>query len=100
MMAIPLVSSLVQLAEKAVTGVKQGAVKKQLVVDGVNTLASGMAAMSNGGQKDTWTAIGQIAPVLIDPLVEIMNAGSRLISGQDLFEVPKVETATSGRGEA
>lgn len=85
LLAIPLVSNLISLAEKLITGAKQGAVKKSIVVESLASITSGMASVSGGGQKDTWVAIGQIAPLLIDPIVTGMNTVSKMTGGQDII---------------
>jgi hypothetical protein len=70
----PLVTTLVQAAEAAFSGIKNsGSVKKSVVTTGVQAVVQGMEAISTGGQKSTWEKIAGIVDPLIEDAVSVMN---------------------------
>lgn len=72
----PFITSLIQLAEKTLSG-QEGAVKKENVMGVVQAGVSGMIAISQGPQKDTWKGVNDAMPVistLVDSTVSMLNA--------------------------
>ena len=53
---------------------KSGADKKEWVTETLKTVATGIAAESTGGQKETWEKIAPSVSVMIDASVELANA--------------------------
>ena len=54
---IPVTLQLMQVAE-TLGGPGTGPQKREAVKQGIKTIAAGMTAVSEGGQKDTWEGIG------------------------------------------
>ena len=69
---IPLIINLMIMIEKLL-GPGTGVQKKEFVKDGVKQVVKGMAAVSTGGQKETWQAIDLIM-VPISGLIDILAA--------------------------
>jgi hypothetical protein len=82
----PLVKQFIEFAEQMITGAKQGAVKKELVTNLVNTAVTGLTAVSKGGQAETIAVITPMIPNLIDLGVSVMNAGSKLVTGKEIID--------------
>ena len=82
---LPMVVKLVGLAEEAFASYQSsGAVKKQVVLSGLEAITTGMQFVSTGGQAATWGQISQIAPSLIDGVVALANGASALAGGTDV----------------
>lgn len=69
---IPLIVKLIELAERYFAGPGHGAEKKELVTEVLKAAVNTTAAVSTGGQKETWTRIAPEVSTIIDASVSIM----------------------------
>ena len=88
MALLPFVTRLIGLAENIFTGVKQGKVKKQLVMDATSTIVGGIASVSTGGQKETWSIIAEPISSLVDTLVPVMFP--KVIDSTPIDDITKI----------
>ena len=84
--AISFALSMVHTVEETYTGIaNSGTVKKATVMTAAQGFVSGMAAVSGGGQKETWEKT--IAPMLstvVDTAVAAANTASQALTGKSI----------------
>ncbi len=67
----PFIIQLMSIAEKfGESG--SGIQKKEMVVGGVKTVIDGIAAVSTGGQKETWDKIKDPVSGLVDSIARLL----------------------------
>ena len=72
---LPLITSLMEIAEKVLDGRGEGTKKKAFVKDGLQQTIKTMSEISTGGQKETWQNLDLFwSPIsrLIDILAELL----------------------------
>lgn len=74
-LVVKYLPSLISIAEGIFSWkAKSGADKKAWVQGTLQTVVTGIAAESTGGQKETWEKIAPSVSVMIDASVELANA--------------------------
>jgi len=63
---VPYIIELCKNAESLVEGEKTGETKKAAVMSAVETLLSGVVAVSTGGQAETWAKIKPLVSLAVD----------------------------------
>lgn len=71
---VPLVIKLISFVENLIADAGKGEVKKSVVMGATKTILEAGAAVSTGGQKETWEKIAPAVSGLIDASVSLANA--------------------------
>lgn len=78
---LPMITTLVGMAERLFTKPGSGAEKKEAVTQGAQLFADTMVKVSTGGQKETWQTIRdnvQVVDYAIEAAVAALNLGQKL----------------------
>lgn len=96
---VSMILGLMGQAQKIYEGVKgKGAVKKTAVTQFAQTVVEDMAAVSTGGQKETWTTIAPAVSTLIDAAATIANTTGQLLGKGQIVDMGAQEQAVPTTG--